>query len=103
MNREEIDGLPAALDVATACRLLDIGLTVGRDLVRRGEWPTPVLKLGAQYRIPTRPLLRLLGLDPDSSEAAAPTAALAIDPASPRRQELQHVTGPRSAGPRRTA
>ena len=34
--------------------------------VRRGEWPTPVLRLGRSIRLPTRPILKALGMfEPD--------------------------------------
>lgn len=63
--------LPPALMVEQAADLLGIGLTTARDLVRRGEWPTPVLRLGRQYRIPTAPLLDLLGLSGNDAAAGA--------------------------------
>lgn len=56
--------LPAVLDVPTAGRLLGLSRSVAYELVQAGTWPTPVLRLGRRYRIPTAPLLTLLGLTP---------------------------------------
>ncbi len=53
---------PAVVDLVTAARMLGIGRTVAYQLVRRGEWPTPVLRLGHQIKVPSAPLLELLGL-----------------------------------------
>jgi excisionase family DNA binding protein len=52
--------LPAVLDLPAAARLLGIGRTTAYELVRNGEWPTPIIRLGKQIKVPTRPLLDLL-------------------------------------------
>jgi predicted DNA-binding transcriptional regulator AlpA len=62
LSAEEIQALPPVLDVPTAGRLLGLGRAASYELVRRGEFPSPVLHLGKQLRVPTAPLLRLLGL-----------------------------------------
>lgn len=56
--------LPPVLDLATAARLLGIGRTTAYQLVRADAWPTRVLRLGRQIRIPTAQLLELVGSDP---------------------------------------
>ena len=56
--------MPPVLDVPTAGRLLGLGRSAAYDLIVAGLWPTPVLRLGRRLRIPTAPLLALLGLDP---------------------------------------
>lgn len=61
----EIRQLPAVVDLVTAARMLGIGRTVAYQLVRQGVWPTPVLRLGHQIKVPSAPLLELLGLSPD--------------------------------------
>jgi hypothetical protein len=40
--------------------LLGLGRTTAYKLVRRGEWPTPILRIGRQIKIPTAPLRELL-------------------------------------------
>ena len=62
MTTDDIRALPPVLDVPTAGRLLGLGRSAAYDLVLAGMWPTPVLRLGRRLRIPTAPLLALLGL-----------------------------------------
>lgn len=57
-----IAALPPALDLPAAANLLGISRTSAYELVRTGEWPSPVLRLGHRIKIPTQPLLELLGL-----------------------------------------
>lgn len=63
VNRDEVAALPAVLDVPTAAALLGVGRSVAYELVRTGQWPTPVLRLGKLIRIPSAPLLTLLGVE----------------------------------------
>jgi hypothetical protein len=60
MNRDELDALPPVLDVPTAAKVLGIGRCLADDLVRRGDWPTPVLRVGKLIKIPREPLIRLV-------------------------------------------
>ncbi len=60
MTAEELGRLPAVLDMATAADVLGVSRTCAYELVRSGQWPTPVLHLGRCIRIPTRPLLELV-------------------------------------------
>lgn len=62
MNADEIRALPAVVDLPTAARVLGLGRSAAYELVRLGEWPTPVLRLGRLIRVPSAPLLELLGL-----------------------------------------
>jgi hypothetical protein len=57
---DPLDGLPPSLDLMAAAALLGIGRTCAYGLVRRGEWPTPVIRVGRCIRIPTAPLVELL-------------------------------------------
>jgi excisionase family DNA binding protein len=60
--------LPAVLDLVRAAALLGLGRTTAYRLVHDGQWPTPVLRLGRQIKIPTRPLIDLLaGRGPNAS------------------------------------
>ena len=61
MTRDELHALPPILNVPTAAKVLGIGRSLAYDLVRRGEWPTTVLHVGKLIKIPTEPLVRLLG------------------------------------------
>jgi excisionase family DNA binding protein len=51
----------------TAAGVLGIGRTVAYELVRTGRLPTPVLRLGKQFRVPTAYLIELIGLSPDAA------------------------------------
>jgi predicted DNA-binding transcriptional regulator AlpA len=62
--------LPPILDIVTAGRLLGIGRTTAYQLARNGNFPVPVLRIGASYNFPTAPLLALLGI-----QAPAPARA----------------------------
>lgn len=62
MNRDELLALPAVVDVPTAAQALGIGKTAAYELIKIGAWPTPVLRLGKLIRIPTAPILALLGM-----------------------------------------
>ena len=55
-----LDDLPPSLDLMSAAALLGIGRTCAYALVRRGAWPTPVIRVGRCIRIPTAPLVELL-------------------------------------------
>lgn len=59
----DLGSLPPVLDVPTAARLLGLGRSSAYELIRSGRWPTPVLHLGRQIRIPSAPLLVLLGAE----------------------------------------
>ena len=60
MTRDELDRLPPILDVPTAAHVLGIGRSLAYELVRRNDWPTPVVRVGKLIKIPTAPLLKLL-------------------------------------------
>lgn len=89
MTTDDLRALPPVLDLPTAGRLLGLGRSAAYDLVLAGRWPTPVLRLGRRLRIPTAPLLALLGLDsvrpsqPDGIVSASPTAPAASEGGRP--------------------
>jgi hypothetical protein len=62
LTSSELAALPGVLDVLTAARVLGIGRTKAYELVRTDQWPTPVLRVGRLVKIPTAPLLTLLGI-----------------------------------------
>ena len=66
MNRDELTALPAVVDVPTAAEALGLSRTSAYELIRTGGWPTPVFRLGRLIRVPTAPLLDLLGIADDS-------------------------------------
>lgn len=56
--------LPASLSLLDAAHALGIGRTSAYNLARHGEFPCPLIKVGALYQVPTAGLLRLLALTP---------------------------------------
>lgn len=64
MTATELLELPASLDMETTFRAIRIGRTKGYELLRNGEFPVPVLRLGGTYRVRTADVLALLGIDP---------------------------------------
>jgi excisionase family DNA binding protein len=52
--------LPTALSVEQAAARLGIGRTLAYELIRTGQWPTPILHLGRLIKIPSGPLISLL-------------------------------------------
>ena len=68
MTAEQLRALPAVVDVPTAAAVLAIGRTAAYELVRSGHWPTPIVRLGHHIRVPTAPLLALLGVSTDPAD-----------------------------------
>jgi excisionase family DNA binding protein len=62
----DLTKLPPTVDIVTAARILGVGRTVAYELVREGTWPTEVIRLGRKIRIPSSPLLNLVGIDSTS-------------------------------------
>ena len=66
LTASEVRALPAVVDVVTAGEVLGIGRSVAYELVRTDRFPTPVLRVGRQIKIPTAYLIDLLGLSTDA-------------------------------------
>jgi predicted DNA-binding transcriptional regulator AlpA len=62
MTVERAQTLPPVVDVPTAAAILGIGRTAAYELIRVGNWPTPILRLGKLIRVPSAPLLELVGV-----------------------------------------
>jgi hypothetical protein len=62
MTEERLRALPPVVDVQTAAAVLGIGRSAASELIRAGAWPTPTLRLGKLIRVPTAPLVELVGL-----------------------------------------
>jgi hypothetical protein len=48
------------VDLTTAAAMLGIGRTLAYRLVRTGQWPTPLIRVGRLIKVPTQPLMDLL-------------------------------------------
>ena len=62
MTVEQVRSLPPVVDVPTAAAVLGLGRTAAYELIRLGNWPTPILRLGKLIRVPSAPLLELVGV-----------------------------------------
>lgn len=70
MSTEELLELPAVVDLPTAADVLGVGHSSAYELVRSGQWPTPILRLGRLIRVPSAPLLALVGVERPSRKAS---------------------------------
>lgn len=75
--------LPPTLRLEDAARMLGIGRSTAYLLAAQDALPVPVLRIGRSYRVPTAPMLALLGLTP----ATAPRALADGEEPPPRREE----------------
>lgn len=71
LSTTELRSLPAAVDIVTAGRAFGIGRTKSHELVRAGQFPVPVLRLGNSYRVTRAALLRALGESPADEAGTA--------------------------------
>lgn len=89
MTADEIGALPAVVNLPAAALALGLGRSAAYQLVRVGDWPTPVLRLGRLIRVPSAPLLELFGLASPDSRCRI-KALTAADPLVADPQEQQH-------------
>ncbi|HEY1324726.1 MAG TPA: hypothetical protein VGF32_30995 [Streptosporangiaceae bacterium] len=99
LTREEVLALPPVISLPTLGQALDVSESVIRDRARRGELEEMgirVLRLGAQYRVVTADVWRVLGIDSDMAAGGALPAppALATDP-SPKGRDRDQRTSER--------
>ncbi|MFI0483380.1 helix-turn-helix transcriptional regulator [Actinomadura sp. 9N215] len=59
----ELFDLPTVVDLRTAGRALGISIGTAYKLVRRHDFPCPVMRLGHRYQVPTAGLLKALHID----------------------------------------
>ncbi|RKS10043.1 excisionase family DNA binding protein [Nocardiopsis sp. Huas11] len=74
MKVEEVLALDVTFDLRTLGKALKFGDTKMRELVRTGECPITVLKLGNQYRFRRSDLLAYLGIDEAQHHAGGDAA-----------------------------
>jgi hypothetical protein len=63
MTFPELFRLPATIDLTTAAKAFGIHVNTAYRLARQDTFPCPVLRVGWQYRVPTKALLRALRID----------------------------------------
>jgi hypothetical protein len=62
VTRDEMLALPHVIDVSTAADVFEVGRSAAYEIIRSGQWPTPIIRIGRHIRIPTLPLLELVGM-----------------------------------------
>jgi len=75
LTTAEVLALPVTVDIVTAARAFGIGRTKAHELVRKGEFPCPVLRVGHTYRVGRAALLRCLDIDDPALSPAPPAQA----------------------------
>jgi predicted DNA-binding transcriptional regulator AlpA len=64
MSADEVRALPVLIDIPTAARAMSIGRSQAFGLAKSGEFPIPVLRIGARsLRIRSSDLRTYLGMD----------------------------------------
>jgi len=71
---QRIRALGAVTDLQTAAAIFGLSRTTAYELARTDQFPVPVLRFGARYRVPVHVILTALGLPNSEDEpiAAAP-------------------------------
>lgn len=62
LSISELYALPAAVDLMTAAKALNMGRTMAYELAKSGDFPCRVIRYGDTYRVPTAEILRLLNV-----------------------------------------
>ena len=55
------------VNVEVACRALNLSLWSGYQAIKRGDFPTPTLRVGHRILVPTAPLRKALGIEQKSA------------------------------------
>ncbi len=70
VTRDELLALPPGSDVSTAADVFGVGRSAAYEIIRSGQWPTPIIRIGRHIRIPTLPLHELVGMAPVGRDVA---------------------------------
>jgi hypothetical protein len=71
-TEERIRALGAITDLPTAGRIFGLGRAMSYDLARTDQFPVPVIRVGARYRVPVAGILTALGLAPSGGDLTPP-------------------------------
>jgi len=69
----QIRGLGAATDLKTAAAIFGFSRNAAYEMIRKGQFPVPVIRIGTKYRVPVRAILDVLCLAEDAP--TSPTAS----------------------------
>lgn len=62
VTEDDLEKMPVLLTVEQAAAILGISRQHAYDLIRSGEFPSRVVRVGRAHRVPKLPLLRAVGL-----------------------------------------
>jgi hypothetical protein len=87
---DQLKALPPVVSAEVAFAALGVGRSLGYHLIKNGQFPVPVLRLGRIIKIPTAPLLELLG---------SGSTRLAMDPSNGAGRVARQPPGPFTTPP----
>lgn len=67
-----IRALGPVTDVPTAAAIFGIGRSTAYDLLKVGEFPIPVIRIGSRYRVPVAAILAALHLPAEPGDEQPP-------------------------------
>jgi hypothetical protein len=71
-TEERIRALGAVTDLPTAGRIFGLGRAMSYELARTDQFPVPIIRVGARYRVPVAGILTALGLSPSGGDLTTP-------------------------------
>ncbi|QHC16892.1 hypothetical protein GR131_16355 [Streptomyces sp. GF20] len=86
----QVAELPAMPTVQQAFSALNVGSTLGYELIRQGQFPIEVVRLGRAFRVRKVELLAYLGLADLVTAEVQAAAALPVQP-TPGKEEAPRV------------
>ncbi|MEV0216901.1 hypothetical protein [Micromonospora sp. NPDC050695] len=95
-TEERIRALGAITDLPTAGRVFGLGRALSYDLARTGDFPVPVLRVGARYKVPVAGILTALGLPPSPGDLT-PGGMRSVD----HQREISSIDPPHTGDDRK--
>lgn len=95
-TEERIRALGAITDLPTAGRVFGLGRALSYELARTGDFPVPVIRVGARYKVPIAGILTALGLNSSTGDLTT-TGMRSVD----HHQEISSIDPPHSGGDRK--
>lgn len=75
MTVREVLELPPVFSVPLSFRACGLGRSTGYELLKRGEFPIPVRRIGSRYKVRRCDLLAYLGVADTETQASTESAA----------------------------
>jgi hypothetical protein len=88
-TEERIRALGAVTDLPTAAKIFGLGRALAYELARNNDFPVPVIRVGARYRVPVAPILTILHVPAGSGDLTPPA-----EPSVDHHDEIRSVDPP---------